>query len=220
MDNPTVFYLIRHAEPEFGGEKRICLGRKLDVPLSETGRKQASLLGEQFCNRHLDAVYTSPLIRAKQTADALPQNCPHYVAQELTEVDSGEWDGMRFADIYAHYPSFFENSKGGGGNTPPGGESDEEALARSVTFLYKLTEQKGKCFALVTHSGVGRILVCSLMGMPMYLKRTIPMQYASCTEIRYNEGSWRVVLSEGLLPKTGTAGFGITTEIQHPVPET
>ena len=199
MGEATVIELIRHAEPDYGGGGRICLGRKLDVPLSETGKMQAQQLRRQFKDIHLDAIYTSPLIRARQTAEVLPQTCRRIVAEELTEVDSGEWDGMRFSEIYASYPGFFDNSKDGGGQTPPGGESDEEALARGMSLLNRLAGQEGKHFALITHSGLGRILVCHLLGFPLYQKRTVPMQYASCTHLRFKDGSWEVSLSEELL---------------------
>ena len=99
MPDPTLFYLIRHAEPEMGENGRICLGRKLDVPLSEYGKKQALLLGEQLKDKHFDFIFTSPLLRARETADALQQDCPRMIATELTEVDGGEWDGMLFSTI-------------------------------------------------------------------------------------------------------------------------
>lgn len=200
MDEVTTLYLIRHAEPDFGESGRICLGQKLDVPLSETGKRQAARLGERLAGLELDGIYVSPLLRARQTAEALPQRCPRTVVPELTEVSSGEWDGMRFAEIYARYPSFFDFSEAGGSQTPPGGESDREALERGMRFVNRLTEQPGKSYALVTHSGLGRILVCHLMGLPLYRKRAIPMQYASCTTLRCRSGIWEAELSEELLP--------------------
>jgi len=199
MPDPTLFYLIRHAEPEMGSNGRICLGRKLDVPLSEYGKKQALLLGEQLKEKHFDFIFTSPLLRARQTADALTQDCPRIIAPELTEVDGGEWDGMLFSEIHTRYSSFFDNSEEGAGQTPPGGESDEKVLERGLAFLEKLTQDEGKRYALVTHSGFGRILLCHLMGKPLFLKRTIPMKYASCTMISCCNSSWNVGITEGLL---------------------
>ena len=194
MPEPTRFLLIRHAEPDFGGE-RICLGRKLDVPLSPRGIEQAAVLSERLQGEALDEIHVSPLRRALQTADALTQKCPRKIAPELTEVSGGDWDGMRFADIYARYPGYFDGSKDGD-CPPPGGESDAKALARGMALLNRLARQKGKRFALVTHSGLGRILLCHLMGLPLRCKRSIPMDYASCTRLEYAEGLWRVTLSE------------------------
>ena len=194
MPEPTRFLMIRHAEPDFGGE-RVCLGRKLDVPVSARGREQAAALAERLRFETLDAIYVSPLLRAVQTADALPQPCPRVIAPELTEVCGGEWDGMRFADIYDRYPGYFDGSEDGD-VPPPGGESDGEALERGMALLNRLALREGKTFALVTHSGLGRILLCHLLKLPMRAKRSIPMDYTSCTRLEFSEGLWRVVLSE------------------------
>jgi len=199
MNDPTVFYLIRHAEPDFGSEGRICLGRKLDIPLSKEGMEQAAQLADQLKERSLDAIYISPLVRAKQTADALHQACPRIIAPELTEVYSGEWDGMRFSEIYARYPEYFDLSDTEGEKTPPGGESDEDALTRGMSLLDRLAADQGKQYALVTHSGLGRIILCHLLGMPLQRKRAIPMKYTSCTKIIFQDDVWHVELTEGLI---------------------
>ena len=198
MKEQTVFYLIRHAEPESGTDGRVCLGQKLDVPLSSRGCEQAARLGERMKGKPLDAVYVSPLLRARQTAEALSKDCPRIIEPALTEVSGGEWEGMRFSEIYARYPEYFDFSEAGGGKTPPGGESDEEALARGLAFLNGLAGHPGAHYALVTHSGLGRILLCHLLGMPMHRKRTIPMKYASCTELSCREGTWDVKPAEEL----------------------
>lgn len=199
MRDQSIIDLIRHAEPDSDSGGRICLGRKLDPPLSAAGREQAALLGQRMKEAHWDVVYSSPLLRARQTADALQQRCPHRIAEELTEVCSGEWDGMYFSDIYKQYPEYFDLAGTEGDKTPPGGESDEEALARVMPFLESLIEDRGTRFALVTHSGLGRILICSLLGLPMHRKRTIPMKYASCTELCFEKGMWKVQLAEDFL---------------------
>ena len=199
MLEPTVLYLIRHAEPDFGPEGRICLGDQIDLPLSEAGRIQAAQLGERMSDIHLDAIYVSPLLRARQTADAFLQDCPRITAAALTEVGSGEWEGLRFSDIYLRYPEYFDLTGSDGGKTPPGGESDEEALNRGLSLLDELKEHAGKTYLLVTHSGIGRILLCHMLGFPMHRKRTIPMKYASCTEVIREDGTWKVKLSEELI---------------------
>jgi len=199
MMEPAVLYLIRHAEPEFGGGERICLGRTYDPPLSEAGKKQAADLAEKIKACRLDAVYSSPMLRARQTADMLMQECPRFIAPELTEVGSGIWEGMRFSEIYKDYPGFFDLSDTETEKTPPGGESDEAAVSRGMPLLNRLAEEEGKHFALVTHSGLGRILLCHLLGMPTKRKREIPMKYASCSLVTCAGGIWTVKLTEELI---------------------
>ena len=58
-------YLIRHALPDYPGGAKMCLGQKNDLPLSEKGLEQARRLGEFFSALPLEAVYTSPLLRAR-----------------------------------------------------------------------------------------------------------------------------------------------------------
>lgn len=118
-------YLIRHACVDDPDGERICLGQKLDIPLGEKGRMQAQALARALSSVRLDAVYTSPLLRARQTAQALT-DAP-IVLDELTELDGGEWDGLPFSEIRARYPGFFadrakrpspprrRNGRGGGG---------------------------------------------------------------------------------------------------------
>lgn len=98
-------YLIRHACVDDPDGERICLGQKLDIPLGEKGRMQAQALARALSSVRLDAVYTSPLLRARQTAQALT-DAP-IVLDELTELDGGEWDGLPFSEIRARYPGFF-----------------------------------------------------------------------------------------------------------------
>ena len=198
MPDKSVFWLIRHAEPDTGPGGRVCLGQKLDVPLSPRGLAQAEALAERLRDVPFDAIYVSPLLRARQTAGALRQACPRVIAPELIEVSGGEWDGMPFSQIYERYPSFFDGSRGGD-RTPPGGESDGEAFERVMGLMDRLSGGGGGTCALVTHSGLGRILLCRLMGLPPHRKRAIPMEYAGCSRIEHENGAWRVFLSGPLL---------------------
>ena len=193
MPETVTLWLIRHAEPDEPSNGRVCLGRTLDLPLGEAGRTQARLLAARMKDVPLHAIYMSPLRRARETAQALPHACPRIVTETLTEVSGGVWDGMCFSDIHRLYPAWFDGTRD---DPPPGGETDGEALDRVMTLLRRLSDESGKSFALVTHSGLGRILLCSILGMPMRLKRTIPMSYASVARIVFCEGRWRVVSQE------------------------
>ena len=197
ITEPTVLWLIRHGEPEFGNCGRIYLGQTCDPPLSETGRKQAVMLKEKLKEKGLSGIYVSPMLRARQTAEMLESDSPIVIAPELIEVFSGEWEGMPFSEIREKYPTWFDFTENGE-KTPPGGESDESALARGLSLLNRLAARQGERFALITHSGLGRILLCHLMGIPFYRKRQVPMPYASCTTILYKDGIWSVSLEKEL----------------------
>ena len=81
-------YLIRHGQPQVQ-EGRTC-GYRSDVPLSESGLRQAEQLRDWARSRDLSAVYTSPLTRCRQTADILAgEYTPVYLEDDLREVDTG-----------------------------------------------------------------------------------------------------------------------------------
>ena len=87
----TTLDLIRHAQPDYLGGKTMCLGRTNDLPLSEFGRAQARQLAAFFRDLPLEAVYTSPLLRARQTAALIAADVrPLYVLDSLIELDGGE----------------------------------------------------------------------------------------------------------------------------------
>ena len=127
--NQKTIYLIRHAHPDYPGGVKMCLGRKNDLPLSTLGLAQAAALSQRFSNIPLEAVYTSPLLRAQQTAQAVSADRhPLYVLDNLIELDGGQWDGLTYEQLHARYPGSF--GPGAKGCCPPGGESDEDGLSR------------------------------------------------------------------------------------------
>ena len=183
-------YLIRHAHPDYPDGAKMCLGRKNDLPLSARGFAQAALLSEYFSKIPLEAVYSSPLLRARQTAAAIAGDLrPLCVLDELIELDGGEWDGLTFDELHARYPQYFV--PGARFSCPPGGETDEEGLSRTYAALNLVAARTQRCAALVAHSGVNRILLCDLLGRPLREKKQIPQDYAAINLLEYEGGVWR-----------------------------
>lgn len=183
-------YLIRHAEPDFPDGEKLCLGRKNDLPLGDAGRRQAALLGDAFSGLPLEAVYTSPLLRARQTAERIACVRPLHVLGDLIELDGGAWDGVPFRTLRAQYPQHFDRSAPL--SCPPGGETDESGLARARAALAHIEKHTKRCAAIVAHSGINRILLCSLMGLPMTDKRKLKHGFAATSIIGYEDGVWTV----------------------------
>lgn len=183
-------YLIRHALPDYPDGAKMCLGQKNDLPLSAAGREQARRLGQFFAAIPLEAVYTSPLLRARQTAAPIAGKRPLHVLDELIELYGGEWDGLSFEEIHARYPQYFVH--GAGFSCPPGGESDAQGLARARAALAYVDARTTACAAIVAHSGINRLLLCDLLGRPLSEKRQIPHGYAAVSLLKKVGGSWRV----------------------------
>ena len=191
MGEKTI-YLIRHAHPAFpDGIQKMCLGRRHDLPLSSLGLQQAAALAERFASVPLEAVYTSPLKRARQTAQAVAGSSRSiHVLDDLIELDGGEWDGLTFDQLHERYPeSFGPNAKGG---CPPGGESDEAGLARMKAALNAVAENTQSCAAIVAHSGVNRLLLCELAGLPLSEKKQMGQDYAAVSVLVFKSGAWTV----------------------------
>ena len=186
-----LIYLIRHAQPDYPGGKMMCLGQTNDLPLSPLGFEQAAQLGRFFESIELEAVYTSPLLRARQTAQAVAGDLrPLHVLPELIEMHGGEWDGLTFDQLHERYPEYF--GRGARVSCPPGGESDEDGLARIHAALAHVAAKTERCAALVAHSGVNRILLCDLLGRPLSEKKLVPQDCSCFNVLAYENGSWSV----------------------------
>jgi len=186
-----IIYLIRHAHPDYPGGVKICLGQKHDLPLSARGMDEAAALARRFAPVPLEAVYTSPLLRARQTAQAVAgESRSIHVLQDLIELDGGQWDGLTYDQLHARFPHAF--GPGAKGGCPPGGESDEAGLARMKTALDYVAENTQNCAAIVAHSGVNRLLLCDLAGLPLSEKKKMGQDYAAVSILAYHDGRWLI----------------------------
>lgn len=161
----TRIYVIRHCEAQ-GNVKRIFQGRT-DCDISETGSKQLEFLKKRFENIKLDAVYSSPLIRAYKTAQSVSFGKGLSVIKEqgLAEVDGGVIDGRPFAKVFAEHSSLAEIwDEHPEDFAPEKGEPMREAYDRIWKTVLNLANlNKGKTIAAASHGGVIRCLVCRLL---------------------------------------------------------
>jgi probable phosphomutase (TIGR03848 family) len=161
----TTFLLVRHALTDWVG--RGLSGRLPGIPLSAAGRAQAADLGERLRDLRLDAVYSSPLDRAVQTAQEVAR--PHGLAVQaregLNEVDFGEWTGMTFDDLAAdgRWKTFNTHRATA---AVPGGEAMSRVMARVASELRVLAARHpaGRVVA-VSHCDVIRAALLHHLGM-------------------------------------------------------
>ena len=104
----TTLFLVRHGRTDWNKEG-VFRGHK-DVPLDEVGRKEALLVGERLKGEGIKGVYSSPLSRAKETAEAIAQfhNAEVEVVEELIDLHFGEWEGMSLKEVQEQYPDFYQ----------------------------------------------------------------------------------------------------------------
>ena len=95
---------LRHAQAE-NNTKRILAGRTEGVPLTKTGIEQAERIAKYLASIDISAIYSSPIERAKHTAEIVAESCSLEVVldQRLTEIDMGKFTRMNYDDMFAKY---------------------------------------------------------------------------------------------------------------------
>ena len=191
-----LFYLLRHGETKWNAENRIC-GRS-DVPLSEAGRRQAKRLAERLRPISFEALYSSPLKRAVDTARFISERIglEPVVDDRLVELDYGQWEGKTLEEIRKNDPKTLRAWEADPGRVaPPGGESGLEVQQRVVSFLNSLAakHRKGQV-AVVFHKTVCRLAICHVLGVSAsdYRRRLI-MENAALSIIQARQDGWQLI---------------------------
>jgi len=158
--------LIRHGETEWNREE-VFRGRA-DVPLSARGREQARLLGEALKGSGVRAVYSSPLSRARQTADPLANalGVEVQIEERLVDLSFGRWESRTRAEVEKEDPALYSAWL----TEPqefraPDGESLANVIARAWPAMGEIAAlHKGGRAAIVTHRVVCKVLLCAALG--------------------------------------------------------
>jgi broad specificity phosphatase PhoE len=161
----TTIFLARHGESDWNVAKRF-QGHS-DRPLTERGRQQAHALADLVASQEIDAVYTSPLSRARETAEivAARTRLEPVALPELREVDTGSWSGLSRADVEARFPEGFTRWRSGGSGWEDG-ESYEEMAERVIGALRTIAEDHPDGRVLViSHGGPIRAIHAAAEGV-------------------------------------------------------
>jgi broad specificity phosphatase PhoE len=161
----TTIFLARHGESDWNVANRF-QGHS-DRPLTERGRQQAHVLADLVASQEIDAVYTSPLSRARETAEivAARAGLEPVALAELREVDTGSWSGLSRADVEARFPEGFTRWRSGGSGWEDG-ESYEEMAERVIGALRTIAEDHPDGRVLViSHGGPIRAIHAAAEGV-------------------------------------------------------
>jgi alpha-ribazole phosphatase len=186
----TRLVLVRHCEPEEDMRGR-CYG-SLDVGLSDTGRVHARELAARVS---AGAVWTSPRLRARETAS--PLSAAPLVDDGLRELDFGELEGRTFDEIAASEPVLYRAWM----ETPtqvrfPGGESYADLKARALRSLGRISAEHESAI-VVTHGGVIRAALSAWLGIPDEWIFRIDLRYGGVTIVDLVEDTPIVRLVNG-----------------------
>ncbi len=157
--------LIRHGEPEASAKGR-CYG-KLDVGLSETGRRQMVRVSEALraSATTVDAVYTSPRRRARESAEILSGEI--VVDRRLSEIDFGELEGLTYEEAAERFPDLYQRWMQQPTEVKfPGGEGFAEMKARVLDAISVIRDMHSdETVAIVSHGGVNRIVLAEALAI-------------------------------------------------------
>lgn len=164
----TRVILVRHGQTAWNREERF-RGRE-DLPLDETGRRQADAVGQYVAARWSPAaLYCSPLQRAVQTAQAIGVACglPVQPWPDLIDIDYGEWQGLTPEEAAARYPALHQAWLLAPQTVQvPGGESLATVRARAFAALQEIiARHPNETIVVVAHTVVNRLLLCAVLGL-------------------------------------------------------
>lgn len=156
MDNATRIVAIRHGQTEWNAAARI--QGHTDIELDDTGHWQAQRLAQALADDELHAVYSSDLVRARQTAAPLAERAGLALRTDagLRERGFGDFEGFSFAQIEQRWPAQAQSWRRRDPDFGPGGgevlRAFRERIVEAVERLARA--HRGQAIALVTHGGV------------------------------------------------------------------
>ncbi|MBS1602706.1 MAG: histidine phosphatase family protein [Bacteroidetes bacterium] len=176
-------YLLRHGQTPYNADGNRYCGHT-DIGLTERGIRQALAVHERLRGVRLDAVYSSPLLRARRTAELASGWDTVQTDHRLIEIDFGSWEHKTREEFVSADPSSWEawsrdplNNRAG--NT---GESGAEIVARLDDFFNEmLVRHAGQTILAVGHNGVNRLYMAHKLGMPLQHYRRIVQENSAVT---------------------------------------
>lgn len=201
----TTLYLIRHGSHDRLG--KVLCGRMDGVGLSETGRAEADRTATRLAQEPIAALYSSPLQRARETAEALARRTglELRIEEGLSEIDFGAWTGARFE-------SLAEDSRWGAWcaqrslNRPPPGESSGESMGEAQVRALRGVERirqahPDQAVALFSHADLIKALIAHWLGLALDFYNRFDIDPASVSTAVVGEWGARVLrINEGVRP--------------------
>jgi probable phosphoglycerate mutase len=162
----TQVLVVRHGETDWNREGR--WQGQGGPGLNDSGRAQAAQVAARLVRMRIDAIYTSDLARARETAAIIGDVTGHSPVSErgLREVDNGDWRGLTRAEVRQRNPKGYARWLRGesGWN---GGETYDQMHARVIATLDRLlaSHRRGR-IVLVSHGGAVRAIAAHAAGLP------------------------------------------------------
>ncbi|MBO6242359.1 MAG: histidine phosphatase family protein [Butyrivibrio sp.] len=149
-------YVTRHGQTDYNAQSR--MQGRIDIPLNERGKEQAGITRKKIGDVKFDAVYSSPLIRAVETATIVGNVSENQIIKDdrILEANFGRYEGIAYHKVglpmtgYWGFPEIFP--------APPGVETIPEMIRRTSSFLSELEKKDYENVLVVCHGGIIRVL--------------------------------------------------------------
>jgi broad specificity phosphatase PhoE len=178
--------LVRHGAT-FENEQKRYLGQ-IDVPLSPLGAQQAARLGEYLAREPVDAIVSSDLVRARDTASAIARyhSVSVVVDSDLREIARGVWEGATYAEVKSRYADLLKKWRRAPAQCQiPGGETLGQVRDRAVRALERSHSRAPDGLVVwVTHTGVIQVLLCYLLEVDLNSWRQFRRDNGSLTPVQ------------------------------------
>ena len=166
----TELWLVRHGQTDWNLTGR-WQGQAADAPgLNDTGYAQAQTIHEQLKGIEISAIYSSDLLRARQTADLVsePLGLPVTLEPRLREINLGVWEGMPSDEIEAKYPQeLAERARNPFNTRAPDGESPREVAGRVLSVVNEIASKHPNESILIVAHGISlAVIICHSEGFP------------------------------------------------------
>jgi broad specificity phosphatase PhoE len=194
----TTFYVLRHADKEHGDFFNPRL-RHHDQPLSPQGQQEARQLGTFFAGKPIAAIYVSGYQRTGQTIAHVAQQLQltPVIDERLNEIDNGRLDGLPDLEIQQTYPEVWAAYQARSADFRfPEGETGAEAQERIIDFLREKRQQHdSENIILVSHEGLIRLLMCTILDLPVYRRWNFHVDTCGLMEMTYRPdyGVWKLL---------------------------
>ncbi len=195
----TRLCFVRHGETDWNAGKRI--QGQIDIPLSAQGHAQARATGNALVDEGFAAIYSSDLMRARQTAEATAHLTPHFaqvpvqLLPGLRERHYGIFQGLTYEEAHERYPDDYARHHAREPHfAPAGGESLLDLAARlAETCAGVLARHPGKTVLLFTHGGVLDILYRQATGMALETPRNFAIPNCAINWIEVDHDCWSLL---------------------------
>lgn len=190
-----LMYVVRHGATDWNQSGRI--QGHIDIPLNETGRAQARLVGIRLAAFRATALYSSDLLRAYETAQIIGETTGLRVMQKpgLREINFGVWQGLSSPQIRERDPNVYAARRANPYDVAPvGAETWRHFYERAVQAVHEvLAVIEAERLIVVTHSGVCTALGLHALGFDCTGKRTFDSHNCGIHTIAVQGDSWRAV---------------------------